>query len=259
MREELFYNRGRKTGAAMQAEETAQKQQQGSGQDTEKLTATLIIFSLNEIDGMKVIMPRIKPEWCDQLLIVDGGSTDGTIEYAEAHGYDIFVQEKKGAGAAFMEAVSRATSDIVIVFSPDGNSIPEKIPDLIHKMKEGYDIVIVSRYLDGAKSYDDDIVTAFGNWMFTRIISLLFRLKITDSLVMYRAYRRKIIAQLDISAEVVSWGTQVLARAARRKLKIGEIPGDEPPRIGGVRKMHPIKNGISELCMIIKEFCRKNR
>ena len=219
---------------------------------------TLIIFSLNEIDGMKAIMPRIKPEWVDELLIVDGGSKDGTIEYAREHGYDIFVQEKKGAGAAFLESVARAKGDIIIIFSPDGNSIPEKIPELIAKMKEGYDIVIVSRYLDGARSEDDDAVTAFGNWMFTRLINVCFGLRITDSLVMYRAYRKDIVKQLDVSAEVVSWGTQILARAARRKLRIGEIPGDEPPRIGGVRKMHPIKNGISELCMIISEFFRKD-
>ncbi|HOY08647.1 MAG TPA: glycosyltransferase family 2 protein [Candidatus Omnitrophota bacterium] len=226
----------------------------GSGR---RETVTLIIFSLNEIDGMKVIMPRIKPEWVDQLLIVDGGSVDGTLEYAREHGYDVFVQERKGAGAAFLEAVNRATGDIVIVFSPDGNSIPEKIPELVAKMNEGYDIVIVSRYRDGAKSEDDDVVTAFGNWMFTRIINFCFGLSITDSLVMYRAYRRDIVKRLGVSAEVVSWGTQILARAARKKARIGEIPGDEPPRIGGVRKMHPIKNGISELCMIFTEFCRR--
>ena len=232
------------------------KEQKTTG-SARKETVTLIIFSLNEIDGMKVIMPRIKPEWIDQLLIVDGGSDDGTLEYAREHGYDIFVQGKKGAGAAFLESVARATGDIIIVFSPDGNSIPEKIPELIAKMKEGYDIVIVSRYRDGAKSEDDDVVTAFGNWMFTRLMNFCFGLHITDCLVMYRAYRRDIVKQLGVNAEVVSWGTQILARAARRKLRIGEIPGDEPPRIGGVRKMHPIKNGISELCMIFTEFFRR--
>jgi hypothetical protein len=153
--------------------------------------------------------------------------------------------------------MARATGDMMIVFSPDGNSVPERIPDLAAKMAEGYDIVIVSRYRDGAKSEDDDLVTAFGNWMFTRLINLFFGLRITDSLVMYRAYRRESIARLGISAQVVSWGTQILARASRKHLRIGEIPGDEPPRIGGVRKMHPIKNGLSELGMIFSEFFKR--
>ena len=55
-------------------------------------------------------------------------------------------------------------------FSPDGNSIPELIPNLISKMKEDHDMVIVSRYLDDAKSDDDDIITRFGNWLFTKTI-----------------------------------------------------------------------------------------
>ena len=223
-----------------------------------KETVTLIVFTLNEIEGMRVIMPRIKTEWYDQLIIVDGGSTDGTLEYAREHGYDIFVQSRRGPGAAFLEAMERATGDLVIVLSPDGNSIPEKIPELVKKIQEGYDIVICSRYRDGAVSQDDDVVTAFGNWMFTRLLNLLFGLRITDCLVMYKAYRRTAIQPLRIRAEVVSWGTQILARAARRGLRIGEIPGDEPPRIGGVRKMHPLKNGISELSMILTEFFRKD-
>ena len=220
------------------------------------MKVSIAVFALNEIDGMKVIMPRIKREWYDQLIIVDGNSTDGTIEYAKEYGYDLCVQKEKGAAAAFREAMKRLTGDIVIFFSPDGNSIPEMIPPLIEKMKEGYDMVIVSRYLDGAKSYDDDIVTAFGNKMFTRLISLLFGYKITDSLVMYRAFRREVVVKLDINTKYASWGTQILTRLIKRNLKVGEIPGDEPPRIGGVRKMSPIKNGLQELFMIIREFIK---
>tara|TARA_B100000315_G_scaffold128318_1_gene117988 strand:+ start:278 stop:943 length:666 start_codon:yes stop_codon:yes gene_type:complete len=220
------------------------------------MKVSIAVFALNEIDGMKVIMPRIKREWYDQLIIVDGNSTDGTIEYAKKYGYDIFIQNAKGTAAAFLEVMERVTGDVVIIISPDGNSIPEMIPPLIEKMKEGYDMVIVSRYLDGAKSYDDDYITAFGNWMFTRLVCLLFGTKITDSLVMYRAFKKQIVGELDINTKCVSWGTQLLSRAIKRNLKIGEIPGDEPPRIGGVRKMSPMKNGFQELFMIISEFIR---
>lgn len=218
------------------------------------MKVSLIIFTLNEISGMRVIMPQIKKERYDELIIVDGGSTDGTIEYARENGYFLFVQSEKGAGVAFREAVDRASGDIVIVLSPDGNSMPGRIPDLIKKMQEGYDMVIVSRYCCGAKSYDDDLITSFGNRMFTWLINTLFGGRVTDSLVMYRGIKRSIVYDLNINTKTVSWGSELLARALKKKLKIGEIPGDEPPRIGGMRKMHPLKNGLSELRMILKEF-----
>lgn len=218
------------------------------------MKVSLVIFTLNEIEGMKAIMPQIKKEWYDELIIVDGGSTDGTIEYAREQGYYIFVQEEKGAGAAFLEAMEKVTGEVAIIFSPDGNSVPERIPDLIEKIKEGYDLVICSRYRDGAKSYDDDLITAFGNWMFTRLVNMLFRSNITDALVMYRAFKKNIVEDLKINTKTTSYGTQLLIRASKKKLRIGEIPGDEPPRIGGVRKMRPLKNGFYELLMIFREF-----
>ncbi len=218
-----------------------------------------MIFTLNEIDGMRAVMPRIKREWYDQLIIVDGGSTDGTIEYANENGYVIFVQKERGAGAAFREVMQKVTADIAITFSPDGNSIPEKIPELIKKMKEGYDLVIVSRYREGAKSHDDDIITAFGNRMFTSLINLLFRTNYTDILVMYRAFKVEAVRKLKIDTSTPSWGTLMLLQATKKDLKIGEIPGDEPPRIGGKRKMNPLVNGLCELFMIFKEFLIRDK
>lgn len=218
------------------------------------MKVSLVVFTWNEIGGMRVIMPQIKKEWYDQMIIVDGGSTDGTIEYAQQHGYEFFVQKEKGLGAAYSEAMNKVSGDIVITFSPDGNSDPTKIPPLIEKMKEGYDIVIVSRYREGAKSYDDDIVTAFGNRMFTGLVNFLFGSQITDLLVMYRAFRTDIVQELEIQTRTVAWASQLTLRAIKKDLKIGEIPGDEPLRIGGKRKMHPIINGSQELLMIMKEF-----
>ncbi len=215
---------------------------------------SIIILTLNEIDGMKAMMPRVKKDWYDELVIADGGSTDGTIEYAKEHGYFIFVQREKGAGAAFLEAIRKVSGDIAILFVPDGNFIPEKIPELINKMKEGYDIAMVSRYRDGAKSYDDDIVTAFGNKMFTGLINLLFRTRLTDALYGYCAFKKSLIDELKITTKTPCCVVQLLIRANKKKLKITEIPGDEPARIGGIRKLQPLRHGLYLLRMITKEF-----
>jgi len=198
---------------------------------------------------MKAIMPRVKREWVDQIIITDGGSTDGTVEYAREQGYEVYIQKTPGFRHCYFEILDMITGDIIITFSPDGNSIPELIPELIEKMKEDYDMVIASRYLDDAKSEDDDIVTGFGNWLFTRTVNLLHGGNYTDVMVIYRAYKKQIIYDLDLDKHesyttperlfrcVLSWEPLLSVRAAKRKLKIGEIPGDEPPRIGGERKL----------------------
>ena len=218
------------------------------------MKTTLVIPTRNEIDGMREIMPKIKKEWVDQILIVDGNSTDGTIEYAKEHGYEIMVQKTKGIGNGYREALPSIKGDVIITFSPDGNSVPEKIPEVVGKMKEGYDLLIVSRYLQGAKSYDDDFFTKIGNKIFTTTINILFGGKYTDSLVIFRAYKKNLISDLKIDAEHMTFEEQISIRAAQKKLKITEIPGDEPPRIGGERKIRVFKTGLTLFLEIFKNF-----
>ncbi len=232
------------------------------------MKVTLLIPTLNEIEGMKAIMPRINKNWCDQIIILDGSSTDGTIEYARGQGYFVYVQKKKGFRQGYNEIVPYIQGDVVLTFSPDGNSIPELIPDLIKKMKDGYDMVIASRYLEGAKSQDDDLVTAFGNWLFTRTINLLHGGHYTDSLGIFRAFKTDLISSLELNKDEgyvfveklfntrVSWEPLLSVRAAKCKLNISEIPGDEPARIGGKRKLQVLKWGAAYYFQFFREvFC----
>lgn len=222
-----------------------------------KFKVTLLVMTLNEIEGMKAIMPQIKREWCDQIIVVDGGSTDGTIEWSHEQQYEVLVQSRKGIRHGYFEVMPLVKGDIIITFSPDGNSPPDAIPKLIAKMEEGYDLVIGSRYLKGAKSDDDDIITAFGNWLFTKTVNLLHRGHYTDVMVMYRAFKTSLIHDLDLDKEssyqlpekifstIISWEPLMSVRAAKRKLKIGELPVDEPARIGGVRKLQILRWGAA--------------
>lgn len=221
------------------------------------MKTTLIVMTLNEVNGMRAIMPQIHPDWCDQIIILDGGSTDGTIEWAREQGYFVYVQKQRGIRFAYREVLPYIEGDVVITFSPDGNSIAALLPDLIAKMKEDYDMVIVSRYRGDAKSEDDDIVTGFGNWLFTKTVNLLHGGNYTDVMVMYRAYKTQLIYDLDLDKDesfalpekmfstIISWEPLLSVRALKRKLKICEIPGDEPPRIGGERKLQIIRWGAA--------------
>jgi len=230
------------------------------------MKTTLVIFTLNEINGMKEIMPRIKKEWVDQIIILDGGSTDGTIEWAQKNGYFVYQQQNPGLRHAYIEVMQYVKGDIFIPFSPDGNSIPELIPPLIDKMKEGFDMVIVSRYLDGAKSDDDDLLTAFGNWFFTATVNFLHGGKYTDAMVMYRGIKKDVFYKLDLHKDISYALPEKLfstiicimpllsVRAAKKKLKLSEIPGDEPARIGGERKLKILKWGAAYYFQFIREL-----
>ncbi len=230
------------------------------------MKTTLFIPTLNEIIGMKAIMPLVRREWFDQILVLDGQSTDGTAEYARAQGYDVVVQKERGLRQGYREAWPHIKGDVVVSFSPDGNSIPELLPALLEKMREGYDMVIVSRYARGARSLDDDVLTKFGNWMFNRVVNLLHGGKYTDVMVIYRAYRTNLIEELELMGDGpyripeklfhtrISWEPILSVRVARARLRCGEIPGDEPPRIGGERKLQMWRWGAAYLWQMIADL-----
>lgn len=229
-------------------------------------TTTLLIPTLNEIVGMRAILPRIRRDWCDQILVVDGGSTDGTIEYAREQGLTVHVQTERGIRQGYNEVLPLITGELLITFSPDGNCIPELIPALIDKLRQGYDMIVVSRYCDGARSEDDDVLTAFGNWFFTRTVNVLHRGQYTDAMGIFRGYRTSLIRELELDQDRwyqgperwfrcrLSWEPMLSARAARRGLRVAEIGGDEPKRIGGERKLLMWKWGASYMYQFYRDW-----
>jgi len=210
-------------------------------------------------------MPQIKPGWVDQVLIVDGNSTDGTAEFSRSMGYDIYIQKKPGLRAAYNEAWPHIKGDYVITFSPDGNSPPEYIPKLIAKINEGYDMVIGSRYYGDATSQDDDIITRFGNRLFTRTINLLHNAHYTDAMTIYRIYRKELFLQLGLDKDetyerfekiyFTRIGVEPIlsVRAAKAGLKTADIACSEPPRIGGERKLQIVRWGLAYMSQVFWE------
>src|SRR5262249_39645625 len=222
-----------------------------------KLATTLLALTLNEIDGVKAIMPQIDRSWCEQIIVVDGGSTDGTVEWCRDNGYEGYIQRRKGIRYAYLEIRPHIKGDVIISISPDGNCSVEVIPRLLEKVREGYDLVIGSRYLGDAASEDDGLVTGFGNWLFTRTVNVLHGARYTDAMVIYRAFTRQLIFELDLHKEesyrlperlfhtVISWEPLMSVRAAKAGMRITEIPAGEPPRIGGKRKLQIVRWGAA--------------
>ena len=231
---------------------------------------SLIIHTLNEIQGCKIIIPRIDRSLFDEIIVVDGGSTDGTLEYLQEQNLKIVHQTqkysrfeitflKRNLTDAYLLGVKHSRNDYVIMpFTPDVNMTPEKLPDLINKVKEGYEMVIVSRYKDGAKSYDDTLISGFGNWLFTTSVNLLFGGKFTDLLGGFRCWNKHLIKKFDINIRIAIH-TQLAIGCIRNNIPYAEIGADEPKRIGGISQLNPLINGSWEVITIVEAFFNRTK
>ena len=224
---------------------------------------TLVILTLNEIEGVTHIFPKVPLHLVDEVLVVDGGSTDGTVEFFEAHGVRVVRQERRGRGEAFRLAVRHARNDFLVFFSPDGNEEPADIPQLVEGLSLGYDMVIGSRFMAGGCSEDDDkflfASRRWGNLTFTWLVSLLFArgVRLSDSINGFRAVTRAAFVRLRPDAEGYAIEFQMSIRALQLGLRILEMPTHESPRIGkGVSKLNAIPVGLKFLRLMLDEWIR---
>jgi glycosyltransferase involved in cell wall biosynthesis len=232
----------------------------GSGHPLTTLGVTLAILTLNEIDGLGHVFPKLPLHAVDEVLAVDGGSVDGTLEFFRAHGVRTLRQETRGRGEAFRLAAREARHDRLIFFSPDGNEDPDDIPRLAQGLAAGYDMVIASRFLPGACSEDDDkwmfTNRRWGNVTFTWLVNRLWPSgpPISDTINGYRAVTRAAFRRLAPDAEGYAVEFQMSIRALRLGLRVLEIPTREGHRIGkGVSKLNAFPVGVRFLALLLRE------
>ena len=221
------------------------------------MKSLLVIPTLNEIDGIKQIISKIDKSWVDEILIVDGGSTDGTIEEAKKLGIKILFQKSKGFGGAIFDAFESSDAEYLIMFGADGNNEPEEIPKLVKKIQEGYEQVIISRFGKTSINEDAGLIDGFGNKMFTFFANILFGGHFTDTLSSSRAFTRTAWNELKFDAFGLDSVYQMSIRGLIKKHEIFEIDGNERMRVGGKRKMNRIPTGINLSSRLLKELIWK--
>ena len=222
------------------------------------MKSLLVIPTLNEIDGMKQVISKINHDWVDEILIVDGGSIDGTIEEAKKQNINVLMQTTKGShGAAILDAFNSTDADYLLMFGADGNNEPEEIPKMLSKIKEGYDQVINSRFSKTSKNDDAGLIDGFGNRMFTFFANLFFGGNLPDTLSSSRAITRKAWDEIKMDELGLSNVYQISIRGMIKKQKIFSLAANEPARIGGERKMHRLPTGIQLSLRLLKELSWK--
>ncbi len=224
------------------------------------MKSSLIILTLNEIEGVRTLYDRIPFDAADECFVVDGGSVDGTMEFFKERGIRVVPQEFKGRGEAFRIAVKEAKGDYLIFFSPDGNEDPSDIPKLIELLTNGYDIAIASRFLPDSRNEEDDLLfpwRAWANKAFTFIANSIWNIKgnyITDTINGYRAIKKEAFNKLNIDAPGFVIEYQMSIRAMKSGLKVVEIPTIEGQRIGGESTAKSIPTGFIFMKHLLREI-----
>lgn len=220
------------------------------------MKTSLIVFTRNEIDGLRTIFPRIPFDAIDEVIAIDGHSTDGSVEYLRSKGFKVILQKELGRGNAMIEGVGHTSGDIIVFLSSDGNEDPSDIPRLIEKLKN-FDVAVASRFMNGGHSDDSDDplrIRRLGNRFFTLLVNLLWRANVTDSTNGLRAIWRSSWRKLGIDSPYHEAEFQMTIRAAKLGMKIGEVPTVERVRIGGRRYASTTKMAWTFTKFLIREL-----
>jgi glycosyltransferase involved in cell wall biosynthesis len=215
---------------------------------------SFILPTLNEAKNLPCLLPRI-PAWAHEVIIVDGRSTDGTVEVARQVRSDIRIvmEPRPGKGAALQAGFRAATGDIIVMLDADGSMAPEEAILFLGALMSGADLVKGSRFVQGAGSDDISIVRMLGNWGLTQIVRLLYGCYFSDLCYGYVAFWARHVDSLRCDCDGFEIETLINIRALKSRLKIVEVASFEARRISGVSNLRAIPDGIRVLKTIVRE------
>jgi glycosyltransferase involved in cell wall biosynthesis len=198
---------------------------------------TLVIPALNEEESLPDVLAAIDRDLILEVILVDGGSRDRTVEIAAEHGARVIHESQPGYGRACAAGLNQARGEVIVFMDADGADDPRQIPDLLAPITQsGAELVLGSRLAGniapGAMPWHQE----FGNRLSAGLIRLLYGLPITD-LSPFRAVRRPQLLALDMQEMTYGWPTEMIAKAARHGWTIVEVPVNYYPRLGGRSKI----------------------
>lgn len=214
----------------------------------------LVLLVRNERPCLEVVLPTLPPPGptagFDEIVAVDGGSTDGSVAFLQAHGIRVVAQSKRGRGEAFHLAFREVEADAYIFFSPDGNEAVSDLPRFRPLLEGGAEVVIASRMMKGAVNEEDGQILKWRKWAnnaFNALANLAFRHKgpfITDSINGYRAITRRAALDLGLDAADYTIEYQMTMRALKAGRTIVEFPTVEGQRVAGETQAQSIPTGL---------------
>jgi glycosyltransferase involved in cell wall biosynthesis len=238
--------------------------------NTEDPLVSIVVPALNEALNLSVVLPQL-PQ-VHEVILVDGGSVDGTVMAARRALPDIVtvLQGRKGKGNALAAGFARVTGDIVVMFDADGSADPAEITRFVETLKAGADFAKGSRYVEGGGSSDITRVRSAGNRFLNAVFNLGFRTRYTDLCYGYNAFWSDLIPVLELpdhrapapaNGKMV-WGdgfeieTVINCRFAAAGVEIAEVPSVEKLRMFGESNLRAVQDGLRVLRTLLTEWRR---
>ena len=223
-----------------------------------KRDSTLVLLTLNEIDGLRQCWDELPLDEFELVVAVDGGSTDGSREFMAERGVPILDQPIAGRGVAFRVAAEASTTERMVYYSPDGNEDPADIVRLDDLIVNGADLAIASRFAVGSVNEETDAIRARArvNQTLTWVANKLFNHGpyVTDTINGFRAMRRTALLDMNTTVKRFPIEYQISIRAMRRRWKIEEVATIEGQRAGGESKAISWPVGKDHIKVLLSEL-----
>ncbi|UXA20751.1 glycosyltransferase family 2 protein [Mycobacterium sp. SMC-4] len=229
---------------------------------THRPTVTVVLPTRNEARNLPYVAERMPP--VDEIVVIDGGSDDGTADVARALWPQAVVieQTRSGKGNALACGFRAATGDIIVMIDGDGSTDPAEIPLFVATLVEGADLAKGSRFAGGGGSDDITHIRRLGNKGLNWLVNQIFDTDFSDLCYGYNAFWRRNLSCLNlppVEAAEPQWGdgfeieTVINVRAARSGWLIREVGSFEGPRIYGRSNLNAVTDGMRVLRTIRRE------
>lgn len=206
---------------------------------------SVVVPAMNEEKNLAHVLPRI-PGWVQEVILVDGNSTDRTIDVAREILPNIIVvgQDRPGKGAALRAGFMAAKGDIIVMIDADGSTDPAEIPAFVGALLSGADFVKGSRFLQGGGTADMEWYRKLGNWGFMQLVNWRFGGHFSDLCYGYAAFWRDTLEHFDLEqSDGFEIETSMNIQALRTRLRLAEVPSFEHLRIHGTSNLRTFPDG----------------